>query len=554
MVLILVSCSEMDEHNGNIPGTGSELHDTIYQTRNPNLPCVKTHEFDYGNLTTSRASSNKDKNGNSGELLGYSYKIGNTILGDPKNIGFQVIDVDRVTNFDPSSIARKHLGQSFINSFSYISHDDFLKKSQLIKKSSSGFSLNVFHLFKIGRKHKNTKVFASYINDSTHSVFGEANVAYYNSEFKLNSSEGSLHTFALTCLAKSFIRNLYGSPAGNLLNNYGDFILTDYMTGGKMTALFAGMTRSTVAVKERLRAMDQEINASIDFKIRGDSGNFSLDSLKIGKSSGTISGRKSYLEKSYACINTFGGKHGIEMLDKPFDLHASSINLTPWAQSLDDDNTHSFVSIGDGGLMHISDVALEDNFKKRLKYTSDGYLNGYNKFYSTFIEISRYYVRHSDKYNKDLYGIAAVLNTRQGDKIILTEPSDKDLSDDELTKNDDNNVFFSKASKIAEKMKKIFEIEIKSNVYGRYNPQIINPLCEMVTVDFDNLHWFENKSLRVKYIYNKENKVAFSVYDDEFEGDYVLDDYGLRDWFDANCPYKSVALGTITRNCKIIGL
>ena len=103
-------------------------------------------------------------------------------------------------------------------------------------------------------------------------------------------------------------------------------------------------------------------------------------------------------------------------------------------------------------------------------------------------------------------------------------------------------------------MKKIFEIEIKSNVYGRYNPQIINPLCEMVTVDFDNLHWFENKSLRVKYIYNKENKVAFSVYDDEFEGDYVLDDYGLRDWFDANCPYKSVALGTITRNCKIIGL
>ena len=101
-----------------------------------------------------------------------------------------------------------------------------------------------------------------------------------------------------------------------------------------------------------------------------------------------------------------------------------------------------------------------------------------------------------------MYGIAAVLNTRQGDKIILTEPSDKDLSDNELTKNDDNNVFFSKASKIAEKMKKIFEIEIKSNVYGRYNPQIINPLCEMVTVDFDNLHWFENKSLRVKYIYN----------------------------------------------------
>lgn len=65
--------------------------------------------------------------------------------------------------------------------------------------------------------------------------------------------------------------------------------------------------------------------------------------------------------------------------------------------------------------------------------------------------------------------------------------------------------------------------------------------------------------LSIMPIYSKpisfrENKVAFSVYDDEFEGDYVLDDYGLRDWFDANCPYKSVALGTITRNCKIIEL
>lgn len=73
-------------------------------------------------------------------------------------------------------------------------------------------------------------------------------------------------------------------------------------------------------------------------------------------------------------------------------------------------------------------------------------------------------------------------------------------------------------------------------------------------MDFDNLNWFENKSLNIKYIYSKENKVAFSVYEDDLEGDYVLDEYGIRDWFDEKCTYKSIALGTVTRTFKIIGL
>ena len=180
---ILVSCSEMDEQNGNIAGNGSELHDTIYQVRNPSLPCVKTHGLDNGIFMSTRATANEDKNGNSGELLGYSYKMGNTILGDPQNVGFQVIDIDKVSDYDHSLISKNHIGHSSIGSFSYADYDDFLKKSQLIKKSSSGFSLNIIGIIKIGRKHRNTKMFASYINDSTRSVYGEANVAYYTSEF-----------------------------------------------------------------------------------------------------------------------------------------------------------------------------------------------------------------------------------------------------------------------------------------------------------------------------------------------------------------------------------
>ena len=67
LVVIFSSCSELDEKNGYIAGT-PELHDTIYQARNPNLPCVKTRRIDYGKLMFTRASANEDKNGNLGEL------------------------------------------------------------------------------------------------------------------------------------------------------------------------------------------------------------------------------------------------------------------------------------------------------------------------------------------------------------------------------------------------------------------------------------------------------------------------------------------------------
>lgn len=223
LVVIFSSCSELDEKNGYIAVT-PELHDTIYQARNPNLPCVKTRRIDYGKLMFTRASANEDKNGNLGELLGYSYKIGNTILGDPKNVGYQVIDVTKVTDYEPSLISKNHIGQSSINSFSYASYDDFLQKSQLTKKSKSGFSINVFNIFKIGRKHKNTQVFAAYISDSTRSVYGEANVSFYNSEFKLNSSEGSVGStrdalppyggrFSQVCPRTVLTRlRVYGSP------------------------------------------------------------------------------------------------------------------------------------------------------------------------------------------------------------------------------------------------------------------------------------------------------------------------------------------------------
>lgn len=54
-------------------------------------------------------------------------------------------------------------------------------------------------------------------------------------------------------------------------------------------------------------------------------------------------------------------------------------------------------------------------------------------------------------------------------------------------------------------------------------------------------------------IYDKTNKIAFSYLVDTIDEDWILDDYGIRDWVES-LPTKSISLATIANSYKIIGL
>lgn len=555
VAFLFTACSE-DEMNPSSSELGrSKLKDIVFQERNSKLPNVKTLPLVlYDGYQTRSVGPNGAIIGNSDALLGYSYMVGNSILGDYRNVGFPIIDVNKVKAYDPTCITAKEIKTATDESFSYSNFENYLSKSQLIKKTSSGFSINILKIFRIGRKHKTTKIFSSYLRDSIHSVYGELNIALNNSEFKLLSTQASFHTYTQGFLTKSFVKNIYGSTAGNILNQYGDFLLSGYITGGKATALFAGYSQSDVRIDSKEKLMDQSISSYLNWKTKKTSGKISLDSLNIGNNNGNIKARDRYLNSTYACIYTYGGKGGLTVLDKPFNMDSTSINLTPWAQSLDDENTHTLISVDDNGLMPISSVILEDNFKKRFDYTSIGILSKESQLANPYIEIARYYVRYSTYYNKPLYNIAAILNTRQGDKIILCDRPAVALADSDLINNENNDYFLKKASEIAKQAEKYFEIKIKTNIYAHYNPTICNPLCELLVCNGNDLHWCQDKNSGIYYIYDKSNKIAFSIYVDDIDGDYILDDYGIRDWLDANCTESYLNTGTITRTYKIIGL
>ena len=522
----LSACTEDEVNKDSYSVDMGNIQDVIFQMRNSKLQNV-TDKGTVPSARTRAIGSNGVIIGNSDAILGYSYKAGNSILGDYNNVGFPVIDVSKVKGYDPTYITSTGLKTATSESFSYSNIDNYLSKSQISKKASSGFSINILKIFSIGRKHKTTQLFASYERDSIHSVYGEMNLKLSNNKFQLLATQENLHTYTQGFLTKSFMKNLYGSTPANILSQYGDFLMTGYVTGGKVTVLLAGRSSSSVNITDKEKMMDQSFSGFIDWKIKKVSGKISLDSLSIGKNNGTIKAHTHYLDMNQGYVYTYGGKQGLLAVGKLLDMDNSAINLTPWAQSLDDENTHTLVDITDNGLLPLSSVVLEDNYKS---------------------------VRYSDTYKKPLYNIAAILNTRQGDKIILCDTLGKDLPDAELLKNSDNSFFMKKAAEIALKMEKYFEIEIKTNIYAKYNPVLLNPLCEVIVCNGDNLHWCKDKNSGLYYIYDRQNKVAFSVYDDDIDGDYTLDDYGIRDWFESNCTKRSISIGTITRSYKIIGL
>lgn len=89
---------------------------------------------------------------------------------------------------------------------------------------------------------------------------------YKNSSFNLQTSDGALKLYSRECLSPAFIKNLYSSTISNMLDSYGDFVLTGYVTGGKALALYAGETKDGIASVHKEEKMNNSIDATFSWK------------------------------------------------------------------------------------------------------------------------------------------------------------------------------------------------------------------------------------------------------------------------------------------------
>lgn len=176
-----------------------------------------------------------------------------------------------------------------------------------------------------------------------------------------------------------------------------------------------------------------------------------------------------------------------------------------------------------------------------------------NIFEEPHIEIMRVFERYSSS-NEALYDVVAVLFTRQGDRIVLRSGNASTASDAELRQNENATVFSQKALNIKTQKQNFYELRISSNSVTRLNPKIGNPLCiDLPKVNEANMYTYTNPRTGIQYIYDTENKIAFSHYTDDLDGDWILDDYGIRSWVES-LPTKSISMATLANSYRIIGL
>lgn len=518
--------------------------DVVIQKRNPNLPEVvtKAPTFEEG-LTRNNATI-----GLSDKFLGYGYKLynGNYIPSDFDNFTHSILNIEAIKAYDESYVDEKYPNWNDQSSYTYYNFDDYTHFSTESKTIKTGFSLNL-GLFSIGKKRTTVETFRTFINETMEQTYGEMNILFAHGKFMLLNSSGSTKVYARQFLRRSFINNLYTSTISSVINSYGDLVVVGYYTGGRAFAQYMGNAASSTNVEQRTKSLDTSITASLTYE--GDSLNASFGfNGKNGNFDSTVYKKQDIFLR----VKTLGGIQNEESaINTTMSLKDINIDLQSWRKSLNDSKNHTVIDLTQEGLFPMSDFVLERNFQRRFDDTSKNILLPVTRLYTPSIMITRILKKTSTS-GDNLYEVAAVLVTRQGDQIVL---SNGNATDAELKQNEDNNVFLEKAKAIAEEKSKYFssDIQISYNTTKRLNPMFRSPLC-IVLENFNENGFYKyyNETTNMEYLYDPTTKLCFSFLADDGD-ESMLEVYGLSTWV-SNLTEKRISMATLANLYTIIGL
>ena len=516
--------------------------DVVIQKRNPNLPEVvtKAPTFEEG-LTRNNATI-----GSSDKFLGYGYKLynGNYIPSDFDNFTHSILNIEAIKAYDESYVDEKYPNWNDQSSYTYYNFDDYTHFSTESKTIKTGFSLNL-GLFSIGKKRTTVETFRTFINETMEQTYGEMNILFAHGKFMLLNSSGSTKVYARQFLRRSFINNLYTSTISSVINSYGDLVVVGYYTGGRAFAQYMGNAASSTNVEQRTKSLDTSITASLTYE--GDSLNASFGfNGKNGNFDSTVYKKQDIFLR----VKTLGGIQNEEsVINTTMSLKNINIDLQSWRKSLNDSKNHTVIDLTQEGLFPMSDFVLERNFQRRFDDTSKNILLPVTRLYTPSIMITRILKKTSTS-GDNLYEVAAVLVTRQGDQIVLSNATDA-----ELKQNEDNNVFLEKAKAIAEEKSKYFssDIQISYNTTKRLNPMFRSPLC-IVLENFNENGFYKyyNETTNMEYLYDPTTKLCFSFLADDGD-ESMLEVYGLSTWV-SNLTEKRISMATLANLYTIIGL
>ena len=493
----------------------------ILQERDPNSPLILSLK------DNTRSTFTNQRDGLTfNDFLGRSYKADLLPMGNPKAITFPVIDIQKLKADHPSYFSDpKPLNESNATSFSYSSFKRFTENSSTTRKINSGSSLNV-GLFSVGSKQFLTEIFTQSVTEESNRVFGELDVICRSDQYTMQTSSSILKDIRHKYLLEDFKHELYNTTPSELFYNYGGFILSNFITGGKAVAVYAGSYKGTDTSETKERNMNTDINASYGFSKKNNdslSGNLGFGKdYSYGK---TTSNKFSSISTS---VSTTGGSLVLPAFTPPQDINSININLSGWLSSLNDKSTHSVIEIADNGLIPLTDLIPEINLKEEFsKYYQTGVKKSDIKKIIAPIIVIEFNQRYGGSYG--IMMIYANFYNRIGDQICL------------INKAVDIKGFdYKKECKVMiEEINQVFSnIKIVSPYSPSSSLKASNPDRDFIKKDLTwdvfadgNMKKFIDTQSNTIYIYgsynyhNSPTKIAFSIH-----YDFILDTYGLREY------------------------
>lgn len=560
IALLAWSCSDdplMSEKGSTGRSIPSNDEEIVLQERDLSLPSLSemNSKIEARKNTITRNVVVDPLIGNSSVLLGYSYRVGNGILGDFDNVCYPVINTNELGRY----IDGKKLLHFTSESFSFYNQETYVQRIQESQTISGSVGFG-YKLFGINISATYQKTFYSETTSLKEHLNSELTMTYNDVAYTLNSAEGARKIYASKYLTSQFLYDLYNSPMSELLNRYGEFVLTGYNTGGKANALFVADIEDTSKKEQEKTQFDLAVKASLQYSAA--SGDTAKVSMKFGKSKVNFSETGNLKKTLRTKLSLYGGiPSGIGGIGAQ-NLTDVDLNLDDWLKSIiNDPSKHTIVSISKNGLVPIFEFVFEQNFRGRLEDTANGLLPAYPGLQEPRFEIERVFVK-IDHNDLPLYAIRPVLVTRQGDKIVFPTSVDCNVSDAELSRNVNANIFNDKALKIKNEIMKRFQagtttgLKIVSKPNAHLNPTVRDPLCfDLSSINMNYLKKWRNPYTHVLYIYDEINHCAFSTYADELDedGTGMLSYYGFSSNWINSIPNKALSLQNLT-SYTVIGL
>lgn len=374
--------------------------EVVLKERDSNIPWIASNYKRQKGSTKSVIINHR-------EYLGYSMKNDIYPFESTENLGYKVVDTKRLNADFSSYFNHWKVGGADPTYFSFSSFDRYNSTSTVTNKIEDGVNINL-GIFSIGSKKKYTETFKETITKDENAVFGELNIIVRDSAHRMKISTTIKQDINEKYLTKEFKDDLYNLHPSEFFKLYGGFVVNQYITGGKATAVFAGLYKKQEKSITKERNMNAEINASFRDSVAS-------GKLDIGRITNRVTSTTKEFSSVMSSVRTIGGISSIPSFSVAKEIKDISIDLSGWLNSLNDKSTHNLVEFMENGATPITEFISEFNLRKIIKgYIANG-VNSIENLQEPYIKIELEYA------NGPIWVMCVNLYTRFGDKIILKQ-------------------------------------------------------------------------------------------------------------------------------------